>query len=203
LPQYQGHNFKHETWEKRLRTQDRFPPSPAQGFPNAPDQIISEFQAGHYLPALDFTVSWGLMWRTNRYIYGNTLEYIDSTLGACALSIRETSSIQHSWELLTGNRPGLQWSSVISSKVLHFFCRALGFDQRPPVPIDNEVMRRHVWPTFIGRVPWERRPRNWLGDDFDSYCRYMTVIITWADQRHWTTTQMEPTIFAEYRRGLA
>lgn len=198
LPQYPGSRFRYNDWQTRLRTQDRFPTPPSQGFPNAPAQIVSEFQAGHYLPALAFTVTWGLMWRTNRYIYRGELEQIHMTLGACALSIRETSSIQRSWELLTGDPPGLQWSSVISSKVLHFLCRALGFNQHPPVPIDNRVMRGRVWPSFISGVPQGRRPRNWRGDDFESYCRFMTAIITWAEQRDWTTTQMEPTIFSEY-----
>jgi hypothetical protein len=43
-------------------------------------------------------------------------------------------------------------------------------------------------------------PGNWDGNGFDSYRRYMTAIITWAEARKWTTTEMESTVFAEYGR---
>jgi hypothetical protein len=74
----------------------------------------------------------------------------------------------------------------------------LGFERNPPAAIDGRVIRRTVWPIFKNSIPGNRRPRDWEGDSFESYCRYMTAILTWADQRKWSTKEMEATIFAEY-----
>lgn len=105
-----------------------------------------------------------------------------------------TNSIEDSWDLLT-NRLG--WTHVITSKTLHFLCRALGFNQDPPVPIDNNVILKYVWPGFRIGIPSGQRPRDWEGNDFAAYCTYMTAIIEWARVRNWTTTEVETTIFVE------
>jgi hypothetical protein len=88
---------------------------------------------------------------------------------------------------------------------LHFLCRALGIRQDPPVPIDGAVIRQRVWPAFKnafkkGGLRRDMYPNNWNGNEFHAYCRYMTAIMTWAELRSWTTTEMETTIFAEYGR---
>jgi hypothetical protein len=201
LSQFGGYpNCNPVGWQDCLRTVDTFLQCPAEVPRDAPNQIISEIQHGHYLPALALTVSWGGMWRTKQKIYSNrNLQEIHDTAENCAQSITQTNSIQQSWELLTSKPPGFQWSSVMTSKALHFLCRALGFNRRPPVPIDRGVIRNRVWPCFRQTIPQGGRPLNWDGDGFDAYCRYMTAIITWAGARHWTTTQMESTIFAEYK----
>ena len=193
--QFSGRNFVYASWQRHLRAQDKFPPRPATGYPTDPMQIISEFQAGHYLPGLALTVSWGNMARTKRHIYEDRpLQRIHDTLDQCGKSIRKTESISDSWNLLTDD---LQWSSVITSKTLHFLCRALGFIQDAPVPIDHAGIRKKVWPLFRNRIPPEQRPGDWEGNSFEAYCRYMTAILTWADARGWTTSQVETTIFDE------
>jgi hypothetical protein len=184
-----------ESRRHRIRQIDDFPPQP---WFCSPDQIIAEFRATHYLSALVLTVFWGKMWRTaDRYIYRqHQLQEIHTALQQCAESIQHTQSIQEAWDLL---RRELGWTSVINSKVLHFLCRALGFEQNPPVPIDGRVIRGYVWPGFRIGIPPEHRSRvlDWEGDEISCYCRYMTAIIEWAEARGWTTTQVEATLFAE------
>ena len=76
-------------------------------------------------------------------------------------------------------------------------CLSLGFDHDPPVPIDGKVIRGRVWPLFIRAVPASERPADWTGDTFEAYGRYMTAILTWADQRGWSTPDVERTICVE------
>jgi hypothetical protein len=192
--QYLGHSFRAANWQSRIRPGDVF----SKGHLTcSPSNIIGEFQAKRYLPALALTVSWGGMKRTARYIYRHPVDDIHNTLARCTQSIQETKSIQHSWALLTNE---LRWSPVIISKALHFLCRALGFEQNPPVPIDNKVILQNVWPAFRRGIPPEQSSMNWQKDGFDGYCRYMTAVIVWAEARHWTTTQVEATIFKENRK---
>jgi hypothetical protein len=201
--QYDGKKCNPAGWQDCLRKIDTFPQTPAGLNPDSPSQIISEFKSGHYLPALALTISWGGMWRTKQRIYaGHDLDYIHRTLEQCAQSISGTSSIRQAWQLLTGEPPGLKWSSVMTSKTLHFLSRALDFTQRPPVPVDGEVVRQGVWPKFRDGVPADRRPQNWNGDTFEAYGRYMTAIIAWAEKKNWTTTETEATIFAEYQGSI-
>jgi hypothetical protein len=196
LPEYQGGNFDYATWTGNLRTDDVFPPKPANYYPNHPCEIIAEFHAAHYLPALALTTSWGGMGRTKKRIYAHSAQYIHNTIDQCAQSIRATESIQQSWDLLVS---GLHWTSVMTSKTLYFLCRAIfGANyQDPPVPIDGAVIRRYVWPGFRISIPPTQRPQDWEGDSFAAYCRYMTAIIEWANTKKWTTTEMQATIFEE------
>ncbi len=166
---------------------------------SSPDEIIKQFQSQRYTQALALVVSWGGMGRTSQYIYGiptrERIEHIERILRQCAKSIEESCSVSGSWELLTGTKPGqLCWSSVMASKALTFLCRSLGFEQNPPVPIDRERIRKNAWPIWRDSVPFGQRPVDWDGDSFEAFGRYMTAILTWADQKHWTTAQIEATI---------
>lgn len=201
FPQYGGKDCQPGRWRNVLLPQEVFAAPPAGLFPDSPTMIISDFAGEQYLQALARTISWGAMWRTRNNIYRNhELQRIREALTCCARSIMETHSIEKSWQILTGDAPqGLQWSSVMTSKALHFLCRALHFCQRPPVPIDGRVIRQRVWPRFRDGIPHDHRVGNWNGNGFDAYCRYMTAIITWADARGWTTTEIETTIFAEFQ----
>jgi hypothetical protein len=166
---------------------------------SSPDQIIKQFQSGRYTQALALVVSWGGMGRTSQYIYGvpnpEAIEHIERTLRECARSIEESRSIAGSWGILTGRKHGqLGWSSVMASKTLTFLCRSLGFEQNPPVPIDRERIRKNAWPIWRDSLPFSQRPVDWEGDSFEAYGRYMTTVLTWAAQKHWTTAQIEATI---------
>ena len=195
IPQVEGQNFKSQAWVSRLLQGDHFPHACLHSDPAV---ILGEFEAGHYLQALALTISWGNMTRTTtRRIYHKcTATEILAALYNCADSIAETNSIHVSWELLTGT---LDWTSVITSKVLHFLCRALGYTDNPPVPIDGAVIRAYVWPGFRIGIPPEQRPQDWQEDGFEAYCRYMTAIGVWAEARGWTTTEIETTLYSENR----
>lgn len=195
--QYGGRVFNTSSWENRLLVPGIWPQGPVV---SSPDAIINEFQAERYLQGLALVVSWGKMWRTSNHIWGNRLLVdIQTALSVCAESIIQTNSLEHAWEILTGDQVGqLNWSAVITSKTLHFMCRALGHHENPPVAIDNAVILNHVWPVFIQNINLAQIPDNWRGRSFSAYQRYMTAIITWSNVRGWSTTDMEATIFSEY-----
>jgi len=159
----------------------------------SPTLIIDEFKNGHYLPALALTIHWGDMTRTKGNIYcQHSLQHMHNTLDQCAQSIQQTQAIDQAWDLLTKPN-GLQWSNVITSKTLHFLCRALGFEQDPPVPIDGRVILDRVWPRFRRGISSSHhpKPKPWRGNHFSAYSRYMTAVLEWAGDpgRKWTTTE--------------
>lgn len=199
--QFGGCRTSSETWNDRVVQPSAWPDTPLW---SSPGEIIKQFADERYTQALALVVSWGGMGRRSKDIYGEregqTIEQIDRTLRSCADSIRELKSIAISWRMLTGSEPEqLRWSAVITSKTLHFLSRSLGFSQNPPVAIDGLVIREKVWPAFRNSMPVVQRPHNWQGNSFEAYCRYMTAILTWATQRNWTTTEMETTIFDQFK----
>jgi hypothetical protein len=197
--QYPGRTFIPASWNDCVAGFPRWPR--VQPLLSSPQNIINLFQQGAFLEALAMVVSWGRMWRQPQSIYGHrSLPVIQQALERCAESIRQTSSIRDAWDVLTGE---LAWSAVLASKTLSFLSRALGFVQQPPVAIDGAVIRDLVWPAFISNIPAGQRPRDWEGDTFDAYSRYMTAILVWARQRQWTTTELEATLFHEYRPNRA
>ncbi len=191
------------TWNKRVVQ----PPTWKVGLlSSSPAQIMKQFQAERYTQALALVVSWGRLGRTARYIYADgsppTIQHIEETLRVCVESIRKTQSVAESWEKLTDWAVcKLGWSAVMTSKTLHFLCRSLGFEQNPPVAVDGEWIRNHVWPAFRKRIPHDQLPGDWKDNTFDAYCRYMTAILTWADQKRWTTTQVEATLMDYFEDG--
>jgi hypothetical protein len=195
--QFAGRNFNPLNWNSRVNHPANWPQEPLV---SSPQMIINEFQQQHYLQGLALVVSWGTMWRQPAAIWGHRhLNTIDMALHNSAQSIQNTQSIDQAWGILTGNQQGqLGWSAVITSKTLHFLSRSLGIVQDPPVAIDNAVILNHVWPAFIAPINHAHRPQNWRGNTLAAYLRYMTAILAWANQRYWTTTDMEATIFDEY-----
>ena len=192
-PQPLGVNFNPTNWNHRTLHRD-WPAGPLR---SDPDQIIQLFQQGRYLEALAMTVSWGVM-RGQAPIYGDCeLPTIDGALRQCAQSIQETDQLQDAWLILTGEQPKfLAWSAVIASKTLHFLSRSLvPQDPTPPVPRDGAVSLGYACMGWVAQVAPAQRPQSWHGNTFDAYNRYMTAILVWAEQRHWTTTQIETTIF--------
>ena len=190
--QFQGRFLKTQKWNDRVIQPAKWNDG---SLLTSPAEIIRQFQDGRYTQALALVIVWGSMWRTSQYIYGEVkperIEQIERTLHNCAKSIEETKSIAPSWEILTGQ---LYWSAVITSKTLHFLCRSLGFTQNPPVALDGKLIRQKAWPLFVNTVTGNQRPDNWEGNSFEAYSRYMTAILTWADQKSWTTTQVEATV---------
>ena len=127
---------------------------------------------------------------------------VDAILRSCVINIRESKSIADAWQILTGRGAReLGWSDVMTSKTLHFMCRSLGFERNPAVPIDGQVMVKVVWPAFRASSPRGLRPELWRanGYGFAAYNRYMTAIRTWADQREWSTTEVETTIYDAFK----
>jgi hypothetical protein len=198
--QWPGHPTKASTWNDRV-IQPAIWPAPS--LQSSPDQIMEFFQKELYTQAVAMVVSWGGMGRRSRDIYrqrsGEDIQRIEKAIRFSAGSIRNSGSISGAWTALTGKYDGeLGWSAVMTSKSLHFLCRSLGFEDDPPVPIDNKVIRQIVWPKFRNSVLKGQRPAGWNGNTFAAYCRYMTAALIWAGPRGWTTTQMENTIFDEY-----
>jgi hypothetical protein len=171
---------------------------PAGMLKSSPETIIGQFRNGHFTQALELVISWGGMARARCYIYRDwSPSLIESTLGSCAEAVINTQSIESAWTMLTGTAQGqLGWSAVIASKTLHFLCRAAGLDADPPVALDNGVMRNIVWPRFKATFSEGERPKDWSGNDFEAYIRYMTAIRVWAADRNWSTTALEATLYA-------
>lgn len=188
--------FNPQSWNSRVVQPASWPGDPKC----TPEQIMNQFREGRYTQGLAMVAGWGGMGRRPKAVWGaRKIEHIEQTLSSCALNIRETQSVGHSWAMLTGLADGhMGWTAVMTSKTLHFLCRSLGFEQNPPAAIDGAVIRGIVWRAFRNSIPLGERPKNWEGNTFSAYCRYMTAIMTWAKQRTWTTKQMEATIFAEY-----
>jgi hypothetical protein len=197
-PQYPGRNFNPASWNDRVLGTPHWPR--IQPLISSPQQIINLFQQNAFLEALAMVVSWGRMWRRPDCVYTRPLPAIHQALGQCAESIRQSCSIHNAWSILTGGATTqLGWSAVLASKTLSFLARGLGFQQQPPVAIDGAVIRDRVWPAFISNIPPSQRPHDWEGNSFGAYLRYMTAILIWARQRGWTTTELEATVFHEYR----
>jgi hypothetical protein len=195
-PQFEGYDTNAKTWNDRVTQPAEWPTDQLKSCPN---QIITFLKSERYTQGLAMVVSWGGMGRRSKDIYGQPrgekIKKIEQTLRECAERIQLSQSIAEPWMVLTGQ---LGWSAVLTSKTLHFLCRSLGFEQNPPVAIDNACIREKVWPAFRDGIPDAQRPGNWEGNTFEAYCRYMTAIITWSKLRDWTTTQMEATIFFEF-----
>ncbi|SRR5713226_8308609 len=189
---FKGRRFNTRDWNHRV-----VQPASWHGvLQSDPDQIIQQFRNQRYTQGLAMVVSWGTMWRKPDAVWGDRkLETIEDVLRDCAESIRKTESIADSWAVLYGQ---MLWTSVLISKTLHFLCLSLGFDRDPPVPIDGAVVRQRVWPAFRDSIPFAERPRNWEGDGFEPYSRYMSAILAWANQRHWSTAEMERTLCLEF-----
>jgi hypothetical protein len=120
--QFEGRPTSAQTWNDRVVQPATWKDGPLI---SSPDQIIEQFQSRRYTQALVLVVSWGRMGRTSPHIYGTRslekIEQIERTLGECEKSVQESRSIADSWEVLTGRKADqLGWSSVITSKTLHF-----------------------------------------------------------------------------------
>ena len=208
--QYDGRNYPlwEDTWKKDILNANfpgycHYPQQQGRLLCNPPN-IIRCFEDGKVLEALALTVAWGRMFRTKKYIYTKPKQEIKGTLLECLQLTKERNSVEDSWNLLVGN---LNWSAVMISKCLHFLARSLGYETNPPVPIDNKVILEKVWPKFKGMIKNQRT----LGDppicqgwrshnaSWDAYNRYMTAINCWSNLKGWTTTQLENTIFGEYK----
>jgi hypothetical protein len=203
--QYGGHSTPETTWASRIRNR-HFPAFCQTGYSGniscSPANIIACFQQNAVLEGLALVVSWGAMGRTSGYIYQKGLPTIEQTLRQGIIYIQQQNSVQSAWDLLVHQ---LGWTSVMTSKCLHFVARSLRFMSNPPVPIDGAVMITRVWPKFLEQIQNfshampHRIPKGWGGSSWEEYNRYMTAINCWAAQKKWTTTEVENTLFACYK----
>lgn len=167
----------------------------------SPTNIIACFQQQLVLEGLVLVVGWGGMARTEQKIYREDLPTIEQTLLTSVNVIKERKNITYAWNLLVGK---LGWSSVMTSKCLHFLTRSLGFVTNSPVPLDNKIIINKVWPAFRNAIMSHRLysartlPKNWHDDSWQTYNRYMTAINCWASKKSWTTTELENTLFTIY-----
>lgn len=196
VAQFAGCSTHTATWANRVVQPSSWGTRPIV---SSPSEIMTQFRNRCYTQGLALVVSWGGMGRTSQYIYGDqgieTIRKIESRLIDCAESISESCSISNSWQTLTGIGDGqLAWSEVMTSKTLHFLGRSLGFEQNAPVALDGGRIRKRIWPLFSGSLALNKRPNDWEGRSFQAYSRYMTAVLTWAQQKGWTTSQTEATL---------
>lgn len=199
IPQDSGNGrFNRSTWRRWMEDVDDFPGFAIDTCDDSlivpsPSNIIRAYSNGLLLPATVLVFCWGGMKRAKNFLLRPGIPRIKKTLSDAVISIRSTGSIELAWQGFYS----LNWSQVAPSKCLHFLARGLGFDANPPVPIDNAVVLNDLWPKFRERsrmlnVDLEC---SWVSRDWGSYCSYMTVILTWAESKNWTTTQIENTLF--------
>lgn len=191
--------------------QNPVPPLPPPAV-SSPNNIIWCFQNKHWLAGVALVASWGTMLRPNvqRMILQAGLHQIQNTIQNSLAQIVPNATIQNVWTQLAGVN-GLNWTSVMTSKTLHFMARANGIVVDAPVPLDNGIIRRRLWPDFVWRVNQLRAIGHGHGPhfrqhllpdrDFAAYNSYMTAVLTWASWQsartgaNWTTTNVENTLF--------
>mgnify|MGYP001468149304 CR=1 FL=1 len=171
---------------------------------SSPENIIHCFNAGHYAGGVCLVSSWGTMGRTMPLRRGPAI--INRHLIAAVESIKETSSAEDAWGILTGDvdDESLHWTDTMASKVLHFLCRAIfPADNDHPVPIDGAVIVNTVWPQWAAHAHLtivQQRPLKWRSNrSWAAYNRYMTAIRHCAASLGWSTIQFESTLFALHR----
>ena len=122
---------------------------------------------------------------------------IESAIERIDLSLSKDSpgSLQVHWEWLIRD---LKWSSVISSKVLHFIYRRHGYNDSCPVPVDNAMCRRWLWPQFMNALDYAKT-KSINGHSFNAYVRYLSAIRGWADAYEWSMSEMECALFGKWR----
>jgi len=156
------------------------------------------------MEGLALTLAWGVMARTAKYVYARPKTFIAETLTKCLTEVEAGRDAEGAWRILTQD---LGWSNVMASKTLHFMERGLGFEENPPVPIDNAVIMNLVWPWFSGAArvrasylgrelpgAWRDKENSW-----EPYNRYMTAVNCWAHRKNWTTTAVETTLFSRFQ----
>jgi len=112
-----------------------------------------------------------------------------------SLSKDSPGSLQVHWELLTRD---LKWSSVITSKALHFIYRKHGYNDSCPVPVDNAMCRKWLWPQFQNVLD-SAKLKSINGHSFNAYLRYLSAIRGWADAYGWSMSEMECALFGKWR----
>ncbi|MBP6739728.1 MAG: hypothetical protein KA146_07040 [Leptospiraceae bacterium] len=169
---------------------------------SCPSNIIECFNESLFLEGLALVIMWGTMTRTKNKIYTKNKNYIEDTIKEIKKKIIEENRIEKAWKLLTEN---LNWSNVMSSKFLHFFCRSLGYKNNPPVPIDNAIVKNIIWKEFnlrVGSYSNLIKPKDWFeNNSFESYNRYMTVINYWAKEMSVDNTTIEVSLFNYYQNN--
>ena len=200
--QYGGHDINQNLW-KNFTINRTFP---EDRLLCSPENIIKCFQQDKFLEALILTINWGVMSGTVETIFKQPIEAINTAIGNCKISIQDSHRprIENSWKTLTNE---LGWTNVMSSKLLHFLIRSMGYTSNCPVPIDGAVMVKKVWRAYKMRIldlitqegPHHDLPCRWNGNNFNNYISYMTTIINWAAYYGISTTELEIKIFRKYR----
>jgi hypothetical protein len=226
--QFLGLRINLANWAARGWLQPPLPQLPG-GPISSPPNIIWCFRNGFWLAGVALTASWGEMWRTRGTILAAGLPVVQNAVAlawndiiASAPQLQDRT-INNAWNrLAAGGANGLTWTSVMTSKTLHFMVRAQGIDDDCPVPMDNAISRNVLWNGFKARVRFLRNqgivgqnlPPIRHDGDFQAYNRYMTAILIWRDRINgvpgaapapgparlpgpmWTTTDVEAAIFA-------
>jgi hypothetical protein len=178
---------------------------------SSPTSILLSFRESHYIEFVVRVGVWGGMipgplgapfkmifqtkWRSTPEV--SRINAIEGAIKQIDLSLLSDSpdSLQVHWELLTRD---LKWSSVISSKVLHFIYRRHGYNDSCPVPVDNAMCRKWLWPQFQNAMD-SAKMKSINGHSFNAYLRYLSAIRGWADTFGWGMSEMECALFGKWR----
>lgn len=171
---------------------------------SSPSNIIAEMGEGNYMLALDMVISWGGMNRTINHIYTTSSSWKSSTTGQnintdisrMVVDIQSTHNIANSWTIC---RRDLNWSSVITSKFLHFLYRSIyPSDVEVPVVYDNAKINNCLAKDFYAKTGVRLFPVTGVSS-YSEYECYLNAIFEWRKILGWaTTTDVEATIFAGY-----
>ena len=176
----------------------------ARSTKSSPGNIIAEMSKGNYMLALDMVISWGGMDRTINHIYTTSSSWrnsptgrnINTEISSMISDIKSTHNIANSWNLC---RENLGWSSVITSKFLHFLYRSIyPSDVEVPVAYDNAKIKKCLAADFYASTGVRLFPAVGVRS-YSEYECYLSAIFEWRKILGWaTTTDVEATIFAGY-----
>lgn len=172
----------------------------------SPANIIKCFQKDLFLEGLILTTNWGKMSGTVETIYQQDIETIREWLKKCKEDINLNNSIQNSWDWLTTE---LGWTNVMTSKLLHFLCRSLGYNN-VPAPIDGSRIIGKFKPhlrnflienmdAFDLNLTIIKDLLSWDNNDYNSYLKYMGFILQWSDG---ATIEFESRLFNNLKGDL-
>lgn len=210
-PQYPGDvKFWNPQWKSCLPSE----PSPLKIDYTVPSIIRSASKGDWSMFVLQVGL-WGnmipgTMGKSHRKIYGVTygdcpnqdrFNIIHASLNKAHQSMVTSRSLEEIWLQLRGD---LDWSAVMISKCLHFMARSAGWIEPIPVPIDNAMVRKWLWPAFKNAVKnngivWPR-PGGVNGDSWKTYNRYMSAIRGWAEVQQKSCMDIENSLFDLWRR---
>jgi hypothetical protein len=159
------------------------------------ENIVRAFSQSDYMVGTILVLAWGGLARHKPTLLARGRPAVRRAVERAARLLAEHERVRPAWEAFDP----LGWSMVARSKTLHFLARGLGIETNPPVPIDNAAMVSTLYPEFLEACrTLGDRPTSWRSGDWNAYQSYMTAILVWTNEKGWTTSEVETTLFRRY-----